>query len=249
MEAVAALSLACNVVQLVQIGLHSVRICKQMQRDKSPAANIEEHRKSLQNISEVVKASVNKASIGSSNGNSGSTALDPTEQELLHIASKLLPVSQDLEVELRKYDPVAKISSRKKIWKGVKYQWGGKGKIDELYTSLQAFEKTMQSAILAGIRAKLANFDAKQLAVLDQRTQAFAAQLSLNHMKLDEIVRNIGDVQSTMIQETEKIQVQFVSGVEKRQRTISMTCLKNTGAMKQSERDTSIYWTVSNFQK
>jgi len=215
MEAVAALSLACNVAQLVQIGLHSVRICKQMQRDKSPAANIEEHRKSLQNISEVVKASVNRASIGGSNGNSGSTALDPTEQELLHIASKLLPVAQDLEVELRKYDPVAKISSRKKIWKGVKYQWGGKGKIDELYTSLQAFEKTMQSAILAGIRAKLANFDAKQLAALDQRTQAFAAQLSLNHMKLDEMVRNIGDVQSTMIQETEKIQVQLASGVEK----------------------------------
>jgi hypothetical protein len=159
MESLAAISLACNVMQFIQLGLHSVHICKQILEDKSPAGNIEEDCKQLRILSGQIQASITSASGGGHvQQMSSSPITSAADRELLVIAKKLIPTVKDLETELDRCRPEATNSRRKKMWKGIKYQFSDKKNIDELHASLKGFENTMQSFILVDLRYVLGYF-------------------------------------------------------------------------------------------
>jgi len=162
MEPLAALSLACNVVQVIQFGLHTAHVCKQILEDKSPAANIEEDCKHLRILSSQIQESITSAS---------SKITSAADRELLAIAKKLTPIAKNLETELNRCRPEATNSIRKKIWKGFKYQLSGKQKMDELHASLKGFENTMQSFILVDLRYVLGHYKGTIIVCLLQQRQ------------------------------------------------------------------------------
>lgn len=153
MESLAALSLACNVVQVIQFCLHSAHVCKQILEDKWPATNIEEDCKYLEILSGQIQASITSASGGGNvQQTSSSTIMSVADRELFAIAKKLTPIAKELQTELVRCRPQATNSRGKKMWKGFKYQVNGKKKIDELHVLLKGFENTMQSFILVDLR-------------------------------------------------------------------------------------------------
>jgi hypothetical protein len=120
MESLVALSLACNVVQSIQFGLHTAHVCKQILEDKSPAANIEEDCKHLRILSGQIQASIASTSNGSHvQQTSSSTITSAADRELLAIAKKLTPIAKDLENELNRCRPVETIRDERKCGWGL----------------------------------------------------------------------------------------------------------------------------------
>jgi hypothetical protein len=152
MESLAALSLACNVVQLIQFSSHTVHVCKQIYENESPAADVDDDCKDLQALSTKVKASITAASNRSSQPPAADGGSVSSDQQLLSIANKLITIANDLNTELTKCRPASQDSKRRKTMKGVKYQWSGRSRIAELHNSLKNLENTMQSFVLVDIR-------------------------------------------------------------------------------------------------
>ena len=100
MESLAALSLACNVVQLIQFSCHTTHVCKQIYEDESLAANVGDHCEDLQASSTKVKASITAASGGSSQPPASDGSSINSDQQLLSIANKLITIANDLNTEL-----------------------------------------------------------------------------------------------------------------------------------------------------
>jgi hypothetical protein len=150
METIAALSLACNVVQLIQFCSHTVHTCKRIYEDQSLTDDVDDHCQDLQALSSKVKASL--ASIESAQSKESPATSASSDQQLLSLANKLVTIANELNAELAKFGPDARDSKRRKLAKGVKFQWSGKGRIEELHSSLKNLESTVQSFVLVDLR-------------------------------------------------------------------------------------------------
>jgi hypothetical protein len=158
MEALVAVSLASNVVQFIQFSLHTVHVCKQIAQNKPVTTDIDDHCKELQALGTNVKTSIPTSANGqplSSNGGG-----DSSDHQLLVIANKIVQVADKLEDEVAKYRSNAKKSKRTILVKAVKYQLGGKTRIEEWHTNLKDMENTMQSFVLMDLRYEKSSFDA-----------------------------------------------------------------------------------------
>ncbi|KAF2652219.1 hypothetical protein K491DRAFT_64437 [Lophiostoma macrostomum CBS 122681] len=208
MEALAAVSLACNVVQLLQFTSHTVHVCKQLAQNKAVTTNIDDYCKELHELTNGVMKLMPAngqplASSGSGNG---------TDQRLLTIANKLVKIADDLEKECAKYQPIAKNSKHRILIKTIKYQWGGKARIEELYAAVKALENTMQSFVLADLRETISSLGANDLKSLDQRTRDFASQLQAGLTGIDDLVKNeSADTRGVVIDEHRETRSRFHS--------------------------------------
>lgn len=121
MEGIVALSFACNILQLIQLGSQPVSICKQFYEDESPIERVDDHCRGLRAVSSKLKAS-----FSSSGMRTGSTSSD---SELLSLANKVVKLADDLDAELAKLRPEPGDRPTKKLMKGMKYQFVGKKRI------------------------------------------------------------------------------------------------------------------------
>ncbi|KAH9876550.1 hypothetical protein J1614_003681 [Plenodomus biglobosus] len=125
MEALAALGLAANVVQLTQFSLKTMSIFKKFSEDTSPAATVEE------NLSRL-HALMNELDVGLSHAGcrepiKSDRSQDTTSLPLVQLAKDLLKTSSDLEAVLMEYNPNM-ISLFVKVVKAFKYQLSGRRK-------------------------------------------------------------------------------------------------------------------------
>lgn len=142
MESLAALSLACNVVQLVEFSLQTVKVSRHMLNDSSPAIHMDEHRKRIHDITNTVRKSLSDTS---------QLPLTKSNTKLLELAEELICVSNDLDSGLSEYDP-RKISSKLgKMRKGLKWQLVGKKKLDEMNAALKTLEDSLQTSVLVDL--------------------------------------------------------------------------------------------------
>jgi hypothetical protein len=143
MEALAVLSVACNIMQVIQFGHETVSICRSMYNDKSPAADVAYNGDTLRNVSKDLQASI--ASIPSK-------SLQTDEKELQCIATKVVALADDLQKELQKCQVSSGSPKMAVFGKALKYNWSRKKRVDELEKGLGMLQSTMQSRILLNLR-------------------------------------------------------------------------------------------------
>lgn len=203
MESLAAVSLACNVVQLVQFSLETARVFKNLAENKCPAELIDRHRKRLEQLIEQV---INSRPAGNTTASITTTASSNPigGPNLDSFTDSLLVASKELEAAVAKYEPQK--SKIKNFVKAIRFQWSGKRKVEELHGSLKNMENTLQTSILFDTRyettlakyqpmllliptrQRASNFNAEILASLDSQLLGFVRQLQAGITDLKTLV-------------------------------------------------------------
>jgi len=136
MEAVAALSFACNVLQLVEQGYNAVRFVKSLKDGRAPEGSLLGHSNSLRKLGDELRQLTNSQGQGS---------ISECDQGLQKQAKAMLDVAGELVTELEKL--------KGSKWMGtVKYLIWKKGKIRGLEKDLGQIQQDMDTKVLLDLR-------------------------------------------------------------------------------------------------
>lgn len=186
MEPLVALSLACNVMQVILFGTETVRLCKRIYRTGSPDASLEEYGANLAQLSSSLGAQLQRKP----------KPLQHWEQELLDISEKCEKAATDLQntvssLSIQGSSPrwcaTLKMSS-KMIWR--------RNHLVQREKSLSSYQRTMETGILVDIHAKTELSQVQQqdgFTKLDFNLQYFIQQISKGQTSLSELVIRQGD--------------------------------------------------------
>ena len=147
MDPLTALSLACNVIQIVSFSHEIFTLANQIAKDGSPDANLAENATHLSELSQNLQDSLQSQKAKS---------LTEQQQRLQKVAQKCLKASKDLTEELDKitWKPGPEGSNSKTQRKAVSQAWKTwwrKSKIEKLQKEMAEIERIMQSSILADL--------------------------------------------------------------------------------------------------
>ena len=145
MDAIAAFSLACNVVQVVDFSMDVVSICRELYRDGSLSEydhleHMTNHLIGLRNALESPMAQGNQ-NIGQCQ-----------DQALLDLAEECSTTAKELFGELQKLKINGTPNKRQVIRKSAKSLWK-KSTVEKIQTRLDEYRKILDSRILIGIRS------------------------------------------------------------------------------------------------
>ncbi|KAK9787150.1 putative NACHT domain-containing protein [Seiridium cardinale] len=138
MESLAALSLACNVIQIVETSYSVLRVVKEL---RAPEGGLTTFSEDLRTLGTEIQKSIESQDPAS---------LSPDEEDILKQATKMVQVAGDLRTELDRF----KTSKRGIISNAVRYL-AKKQKIEGLEKSLQQIDKVMSTRLLANVRQKI----------------------------------------------------------------------------------------------
>ena len=141
LEPLAALGLACNILQIVDVGRQTITLIKTIYREGTPDATLEEN-------AEILRAISKQISTCTSNLTAQRTKRD---QQLLKLANNCSAAAQDLQEEVRFLIGTAKkenLISALKI--AAKTNWR-KRRLGRLKESLDEAERLMQTGLLGRI--------------------------------------------------------------------------------------------------
>jgi hypothetical protein len=147
MDPLTALSLACNVIQIVSFSHEIFTLANQIAKDGSPDANLAENATHLSELSQNLQESLQSQK---------AKPLTEQQQRLQKVAQKCLKASKDLTEELDKitWKPGPEGSNSKTQRKAVSQAWKTwwrKSKIEKLQKEMAEIERIMQSSILADL--------------------------------------------------------------------------------------------------
>ncbi|KAK9775261.1 putative NACHT domain-containing protein [Seiridium cardinale] len=137
MESLAALSLACNVIQIVETSYSVLRVVKEL---RAPEGGLTTFSEDLRTLGTEIQKSIESQ-------DPASLSLD--ENGILKQAANMVKVAGDLRTELDKF----KASKRGMIINAARYLVK-KQKIEGLEKSLQQIDKFMSTRLLANVRQK-----------------------------------------------------------------------------------------------
>ncbi|KAH7126583.1 hypothetical protein B0J11DRAFT_604289 [Dendryphion nanum] len=208
MEALAAYGLACNVMQTIQFGAATVKLCKRLYDGQSPDPHMESRRAALQKTTQDLHQSL-----------SAPGSKTTTDGDLRSIADKLLKTSADLEKELAAVTAGANASKRTAFKKTFKFVFSKKSKIEELDASLKESQRAMETRVLVDLRVKLNQNHAdltSGFSNVDKQLQDFLQHLKQGHTKLEQLIdSNSGKVKDVVVQEAEKTRTHVDADGEK----------------------------------
>lgn len=141
LEPLAALGLACNILQLIEIGCNTIKLAKNIYQSSSPAIDqtLQDNAAVLHTISSEVKAAKRPAS------------LSKLDQQLVTTADKCFAATRDLEEEVQFLLTNAKQNQLAATLKIVTKTTWRKRRLDRLKESLENAEKLMTKTLLAQI--------------------------------------------------------------------------------------------------
>ncbi|KAI1323280.1 hypothetical protein F5Y16DRAFT_403584 [Xylariaceae sp. FL0255] len=179
LEAVAALSLACNVLQLVEMGHQTIQLIKRVYQGGSLDDTLEQNVAILESISHEIKTSKRPIKC------------QKHEQQLLLTAEKCSAAAGDLREEISFLVGNAKQGSLVSTLKIVsKVNWR-KRRLERLKETLDNAEKNMQTGLLAQIwsSTSTAQLDIEEL---KGDFRLFVEQLQKGHRSTEELVSREG---------------------------------------------------------
>lgn len=138
MEALVALGLACNVIQIISFGRETISICRAFYSDASPDAGVVQNASRLAELSRRLRDLYDTAQTRK--------PLTKAQQELKDIATTLLDVSEQLGKMINKVTPKRK-SKSSAISSAIKYQLQRR-KIKELGKEIDQCQNSFQSYVL-----------------------------------------------------------------------------------------------------
>lgn len=136
MEALAALSLVCNILQLVGTGLKATEALKRFHDEHKPDASLKSNASILWKLSNNLEQSVSASSAASANASVLSRARD------------VVNVSRELEQMLQRATDVKK----NRVLRTVKYVFKDKDKIEAHEKRLQDAQQALQTTILVDMQ-------------------------------------------------------------------------------------------------
>lgn len=139
MEPLVALGLACNVLQLVEVGQQTIDLIKVVYRGGSPDQTLDQNAAILWSISHEVKTSERP------------TKCAKHEQQLLVAAEKCSTAARDLREEIQFLVGNAKQGSLASTLKVVARTNWRRRRLERLKESLEGAEKLMQTGLLTRI--------------------------------------------------------------------------------------------------
>lgn len=141
LEPLAALGLACNIFQLIEVGRDTIKLAKAIYQSSTPSIDkeLEENAIVLDNISREVKSAQRP------------TRPSKLEQQLLVTAERCSSAARDLEEEVRFLLGNAKQNQLASTLKAVAKTTWRKRRLDRLKKSLEEAENLMKTTLLAQI--------------------------------------------------------------------------------------------------
>ncbi|PVH93021.1 hypothetical protein DM02DRAFT_697748 [Periconia macrospinosa] len=150
LEPVAALSFACNILQIIGVGIETVRVARQVYQDGALDSVLTDNATLLRNLSDRVR-SVNVVNPG--------TKLKAQDKQLLELAEKCRDASRDLQEEvnfLNGQPTKAKLVATLKT--AAKTTWR-KRRLDRLDQRLKDTERLLQTGLLSRIYERCVAID------------------------------------------------------------------------------------------
>lgn len=195
-EALAGLSIAANVMQVIAFSRDTIIAIKRLSEDKSPAPETKANIGSLEKLIDDLRGGLTAAHLQSQQ-----------EKQLAQVADRILKYTDKLNKILQNYQSLQGASKIKRLAKGLKYNFYDEGKLQDLETGLDKLQDLMQSHILVDLKQqiKAGNITASaEFNKLNQSAQEFTRQLEAG----------ILDLKALIGQESQAIQNKVVTEIE-----------------------------------
>jgi hypothetical protein len=141
MDPLTAFGLTCNVIQVLSFANEALSLCRRVCRDGSPEPDLAYNTAHLQNLSKKLLESLNAGQT--------SDKLSKEQYDLRQIASKLMIVTTQLSKLMDEVTVDGAPSRRTAVANTMKYLLRYKGKIQTLQNTMESFQNTLNSRILA----------------------------------------------------------------------------------------------------
>jgi hypothetical protein len=137
MEPLVALSLACNILQVLEVSLGTIGMIRKLRKDNTSDTTVSANSTLLQQITGELQQSIACVQ-----------PLTSAEHELFQIATRTAKVARQLQMELHKYGS----NAYPMLVDAVRYMLSGKHRIEMLEKSLRELQETLQTKILVNLR-------------------------------------------------------------------------------------------------
>ncbi|KAF3009659.1 hypothetical protein E8E13_007930 [Curvularia kusanoi] len=178
-EAIAGLSIAANVMQVIDFSKTTLATCRSLYADKSPAPGIAFNTNALSNA------------VGNLNTGLASCKA-PIDKDLKYLAQELLKIADALQTEMKKFQIPQGTSKARVFGKALKFNFAGKRKVNELDASLSKLHLTLHTHILVRMDRELRSSDTManvKLDDLDHSLRNVVVQLRSGHTDLESLLQ------------------------------------------------------------
>ncbi|KAJ3959044.1 hypothetical protein N0V92_004376 [Colletotrichum tropicale] len=184
MSGLEGLSLACNIMQLIDFSQQTISMCRSIYESGKFEPGLETQAISLQDASSEVMTLLRSKKVATANTTGA-------ERRLLDLAPKCIQHAKDLQEEIAYLTPrqpgkiQALVATSKAVWR--------KRRLERLKANLADGQKLMETLILVRIFArveKMCEDDPNFLGHMDQRLTAFMSRYSEDQIALRKIVRD-----------------------------------------------------------
>ncbi|KAF4878087.1 hypothetical protein CGCSCA1_v002902 [Colletotrichum siamense] len=230
MSGLEGLSLACNVMQLIDYSQQTVSMCRSIYESGKFEPGLEAQASSLQDASSEVVTLLRSKKVAAAKTKGA-------ERRLLDLAPKCIQYAKDLQEEIAYLTPrqpgkiQALVATSKAVWR--------KRRLERLKANLADGQKLMETLILVRIFARVDRMcedDPSSLARMDQRLTAFISRYSEDHAALRRILRDESeDIRGHIAEEASKtrdrVSQQVTASLNASERSIKQIVSKSSTAI------------------
>ncbi|KAK7984543.1 hypothetical protein PG989_011945 [Apiospora arundinis] len=198
LEPIAALSLACNILQVVGIGREALRLVRQVYQNGTIDPALKENASTLEELSARI--------LPSTTATSSSANSRPQDKQLVSLADKCQGAARDLQEEVNFLNgppTKAKLVATLKI--AAKTTWR-KRRLDRLDQRLKEAESTLQTGLLTRVYERSVKVDSGLLA-LDASVRAFIDEYRKGHTDATSLTRKHITMESKRSEDAVKLHV------------------------------------------
>lgn len=214
MDPVAALSLACNVMQAIQFSLETVQVFRRLKDGVAPDDSAQKNSESLVRAMDRLRAKLSTPAIKHD---------IPVNSALIETCDELIRLTDALREQSKKYLPKPTASKFTIFWKSLAYQLVHKDAIAKLAQQLDRTQSRMELEILVDLQTTLREHKdetADRLGHMDDELRRFYKLLLEGHTRLHDLVeKHSGEIKKAIADEGERTRqfthrrVQMVEGI------------------------------------
>lgn len=199
MDPLTGLSLACNVMQIIQFSAETLAIFKRLKEGGSPDPYVEGNSQSLVTATTKLRSTLNIPSVV--NG-------IPRDASLLQVCNEVVLIADELQKQIQKSLPIKGESKAKMLRKSVAFQLKYKSATEKLSRQLDNLQHRMESEILIELRHTLTQNHSDlvdRLRALDKDLIAFHTSIIAGQTLLkDLVVHKSGEVKNAIVDEAQR---------------------------------------------
>ncbi|KAL1603645.1 hypothetical protein SLS60_005233 [Paraconiothyrium brasiliense] len=218
MDPLAGLSLACNIMQVIQFSAETLAVFKRMKDGVSLDAYVETNRQSLVTAMEKLKSTLSTPSV--LNG-------VPRDASLLQVCNEIVTVSDALHKQVQKSWPDRGASKARMLRKSVAYQLKYKSATEKLTQQLDRLQNRMESEILISLRQALIQDQSEmcgRFQNLDNDLRNFHDNLIAGQTHLEGLVdRQSGQIKKAIRDESQKTRERIIQSAQETRDFIDTT--------------------------